>query len=267
MTRYKAQYDRKYVGNNIKRLREQLPPLKSTKLKKPRANRHMTQAEFANALSDYMGMPSEKRYGVPAISAWESGRKLPPIETLSKIAEFFHMSLEELCRPCDNTYIKDRIDDINNPSVINPDTYIVRPADLGAYHKKPIYVHYNGMQYNDEWGIVDILNKRIMFIDNEPLDISNRSELSRQYVFYAIAPYGSVEVQYRIDKPLTPPQVIKYKKVWVSHCSHDPYVKGRYDGWYHINRTETCLINSRGDILPLEGMNYSFNCYLENIHM
>lgn len=265
MPRFKAQYDKNYVGNNIKRLRESLPPLETTELKNNRKDRHMTQADFAKALSDYMGMSSEKRYGIPAVSSWESGRSLPPIETLSKIAEFFHISLEELCRPCDDEFIKGISDDIKNPSVFDPDKYIVPPTQIGAYHKKPIYVHFNGMQQNDEWGIVDVLKKQIIFIDNEPLDISNRSSLSNKYIFYAIAPYGAVEIQYRVDHPLSISQVIKQKKVWVSTCSHDPYVKGRYDGWYHINKSQTCLINVRGDILPLEGMNYSFNCYTDNL--
>ncbi len=242
-------YDKHLVGNNIKRLRANMP----SKLKQG----GMTQAEFAIEFSKYINLKEGKYYGVPLISAWESGRNLPPERRLDQLCGFFNVSMYELCG--------NALDEEDKPNQeIKENAYIIPSKKLCEFDGKPVYVHSRDMLFSDRWGILDLPHNRIVFSLYDSIDVSCLKEAIKKYTFFCSGPYSPTNIRYRSDGSLTLTQVLKLRQVYVCMYSLDPYVKGRYDGWFNINESETCLINTRGDVLPLEGLNRSYSCYSES---
>lgn len=83
---------KKVIGKNIQHLRK---------------DRKLTQNEFANELN----------YTAKAISKWERGESIPEIETLIKIADFFHVTVDYLLHENSiihsNEYLTEDIKDKN----------------------------------------------------------------------------------------------------------------------------------------------------------
>ncbi len=83
---------KKIIGKNIQHLRK---------------DRKLTQNEFANELN----------YTAKAISKWERGESIPEIETLIKIADFFHVTVDYLLHENSivhsNEYLTEDIKDKN----------------------------------------------------------------------------------------------------------------------------------------------------------
>lgn len=83
---------KKIIGKNIQHLRK---------------DRKLTQNEFANELN----------YTAKAISKWERGESIPEIETLIKIANFFHVTVDYLLHENSiihsNEYLTEDIKDKN----------------------------------------------------------------------------------------------------------------------------------------------------------
>ena len=83
---------KKVIGKNIQHLRK---------------DRKLTQNEFANELN----------YTAKAISKWERGESIPEIETLIKIANFFHVTVDYLLHENSiihsNEYLTEDIKDKN----------------------------------------------------------------------------------------------------------------------------------------------------------
>ena len=234
------------IGNKIKMLRNE---------------RGLKQEEFAQELSIFMGR--KKVYKLPTVSAWETGRKIPPISTLQNIADFFNVDIKELVGNTQISSVSAKYEDIPNDTAINANQ--VNPDKLVHYHNLPLYCIFKDKSRKDEWGLCDCNKQQIFFIDRPPLSFSEIETKKESIELYTIQPYGSIEKERRIDKALTITKIKKADRVWVEMNTFDDFVRGRYNGWYYNNRTKTFLVNVHGEALPYEGNGYSYNAYLEEL--
>lgn len=229
------------VGNKIKLLRQ---------------TSGLTQRQFASELSIHMGR--KKAYGVPAVSAWETGREMPPADTIAGIAEFFNISMADLIGSSTSVLPGSSPVSADEIKANLPLNKILR-TQLPEFHGMPVYVVFKSHIKKDQWGLVDYEKEIIKFLDDTYISIA--SDFASDVDFYAIQPFGGLERARRYDRPLTTDQLKKKSRVWVEMLTYDDYVRGRYNGWWYTNREKTCLVTSRGDVLPFEGNGYSFKAY------
>lgn len=213
-----------------------------------RTEHKLSQAAFGKEVSEFMN--KKRNYGIPVVSAWETGRRIPPAKTLSAISALYGVDLQALLEgESANSNSSDLIADIPNNRI----SY----GELKEYHGKPIFLVFNNLEHKDQWGIVDSRRNVIKTLDYE----FSFDELISDVLFYRVQPYGSVELEHRYDRGLSIAQVQNLKRVWVCVRTFDDYIRGRYDGWWYNNTSKTALINVRGDILPYESLGYSYNAY------
>lgn len=220
-----------------------------------RHQKKLTQQELANTLSEIENRG--KTYSLLSVSGWESGDKYPSVKTVITLCEYFNVSSDYLLGftndPGNNKIISAAKTDVESEKKPN---YIVTYNELRAFHKEPIYVVFNDKSAEDGWGIYDAIKKRIVF-SNQFLYITK--ELNCTY--YAHIPDELSSPNYSLKKRLTMGQMVKAKKVWIEMITTSEFIQGQYNGWYRINESGTCLINSQGLTLPFEGLNISFNAY------
>ncbi len=229
------------VGNKIKLLRQ---------------TRGLTQRQFASDLSIHMGR--KKAYGVPAVSCWETGREMPPADTLTGIAEFFNVSISDLLGSSQTITPGKAAAQTDEIKANLPLAKLLR-AQLAEFHGMPVYVIFKSYVKKDQWGLVDYEKGIIKFLDDTYIPIAADGAIDVE--FYAIQPFGGIEKARRYDHPLTTDQLKKKSRVWIEMLTYDDYVRGRYNGWWYTNRERTCLVTSRGDVLPFEGNGYSYKAY------
>ena len=235
------------IGNKIKMLRNE---------------RGLKQGEFAEELSIFMGR--KKVYKLPTVSAWETGRKIPPLATLQNIADFFNIDVKELVG---NTKLSAPAPNENEEpgdTVINAN--MINIGRLSYYHNLPLYCIFKDKSRKDEWSLCDCNKQQLMFIDRDPISFIELEEKKDVIELYTIQPYGSIEKERRIDKSLTVTKIKNADKVWVEMNTFDDYVRGQYNGWYYNDKNKTCLINAMGLVLPYTGNGYSYNAYLEELN-
>lgn len=224
-----------------------------------RHEKGLTQQELANVLSELESRA--KSYSLLSVSGWESGDKYPSMNTVITMCEYFNVSAD---------YLLGFTDDPRNNNVVSaakPDAesdqhpnYLVTYNNLKAFHKEPIYVVFNDKSAEDSWGIYDAVKNRIVF-SNQFLYITK--ELNCTY--YAKIPDELASPKYNLKKRLTMGQLIKAKKVWVEMRTTSDFVRAQYNGWYRINETGTCLINSMGLTLTFDGLNISYSAYTGDV--
>lgn len=78
-----------------------------------RKSLNMTQPEFAKLLSRVIGSEVTRS----AVSMWELGKRLPKVDVIVKIAEYFQMDVNELLN-------------IANTSVLRPDNNDTLPPEI-----------------------------------------------------------------------------------------------------------------------------------------
>jgi transcriptional regulator with XRE-family HTH domain len=236
------------IGNKIKMLRNE---------------RGLKQGEFAEKLSIFMGR--KKVYKLPTVSAWETGRKIPPLATLQNIADFFNIDVKELVGNTKLNAASSSDDDELIDTAINAN--IINIGKLSFYHNRPLYCVFKNKSRKDEWSLCDCNKQQLIFIDRDPISFEELKENKDVIELYTIQPYGSIENEYRIEKALTVSKIKKADKVWVAMKTFDDYVIGKYNGWYYNDKDRDCLINATGLILPYTGNGDSYRAYLEELNL
>ena len=227
-----------------------------------RNERGLKQGEFAEELSIFMGR--KKVYKLPTVSAWETGRKIPPLATLQNIADFFNIDVKELVG---NTKLNlsapseegEPIDTVINTNMINI-------GRISHYHNLPLYCVFQDKSRKDEWSLCDCNKQQLIFTDRDPISFVELEEKKDVIELYTIQPYGSIEKERRIEKSLTVTKIKKAEKVWVEMNTFDDSIRGLYNGWYYNDPNKTSLINALGLVLPYTGNGYSYNAYLEELN-
>ena len=140
------------------------------------------------------------------VNNWESGRRLPTIDTLEKMADLYGVSTD---------YLLGRTD------FSNPFRRIAESIDkdiLPFLHDHPIFVN------NNRWGLVD---ERIRFLDGSELPFSDAIRIS------ALPPiFQSNSIPE--GRKLSRDEIASYTRVWVEPISTDEDLRQEMRGWYTV---------------------------------
>lgn len=231
-----------YLGNNIKLYRQK---------------KEWSQEEFGVNLGEYIGR--SKVFTIAAVSAWETGRKKPSLEVITAISDLFGISVSQLMGQAQTIEEADIAEEAKAPAPVGQIPF----KRLSEFHGLPVYLDFPGYQRKTQWGLVDYKNKVIRLTSGENIDISKND---KTYKIYAMQTFSSRYLPNRSEKCLTIDQMLKLKRVWIEMTGYDDFVRGVYNGWMYHNKSRTCLINARGDVLPYDGLGVAYNAYARIEH-
>ncbi|MEY8574681.1 helix-turn-helix transcriptional regulator [Oscillospiraceae bacterium 21-37] len=141
----------------------------------------------------------------PTLSAWETGRKAPGLESLEKMADFYGVTTD---------YLLGRA----AAGVLNPVDPIVRQA-LPAFHGRPVWSVEHG------WMLVDADKQRMALPDCSFISFENVGK-----VFAAPPPFADTDPPH--GRPLALDMVMACGLVWVEPVSPDRALREELRGWY-----------------------------------
>lgn len=224
------------------------PNIKTAKrIAKLRTDRGYTQSSFAKAFSEFSGRKNQ--IANMTVSAWETGRKLPPASVILDLAKFYGVSTDYL------SGLTDTIEESYTPSNKSNATpeINIRWSDLLRYDGQPIYVVFDNDAHNNQWGILDYIKKQVVFRDFT-------MDLSKQCSYYISIPADEITLMNKTRKFITMRSLMEKDCIWVESLSKDPVIRGKINGWYSHDVTRSFLINnSTGQTLPYNGLGVTFN--------
>lgn len=143
------------------------------------------------------------------INNWESGRRLPTIEALEKMADLYGVTTDYLLG---RDEISKHYKEISTP---------VGKECLHFMHDCPVFVN------NHRWGIVNTSDSLIHFSDGQTVSFSNIQSVSTlpQAIVAGYIPYG---------EPLELSNIELQEKIWVEPISHDEILRTEMRGWYTV---------------------------------
>lgn len=164
--------------------------------------REMSQVQLADALDT---SPS-------SMNLWEQGRRLPPVDTLLRIATFFDVSLDYLLRRSENP--KERMDL----------TAHIEVAQLPALHGAPVW-----LEKQDAWVLVDSIKQTVRFVDGSTQPFSDLDDA----IWGMPPPY--TQSARGASVPLTSLELPYCQRVWVEPISNDALLRRELRGWYDVS--------------------------------
>lgn len=211
-----------------------------------------SQAEFCDKLRDVMDSTESLR--PVSISAYEQGRRVPPIQTLIGIAKLFHVSLDYITGVKDEVEIE--MDDHNSTQdVFHKSGQVMRPQEYAKFDGTPVFVQFEDGEAEARWGIMDYRHNRVVFNDSA-CTITPRIKILKYKPIY------TTTLTSRKIVPLNMGGVMRCPNVWVESFSSDKTTIGKYTGYYKHNEDRTCLINiTNGLTLPYTGLGISYNAF------
>ena len=153
LQRHKAQKGEKYMSNPN--------GITASRIKSLRIEKGESQLQFCEHLSELMG--KTERIAPMTVSNWETGRKAPTFETIIWLQRYFGVSIDYIAGLTDNRTIGANVNDPSNAS--KPEQGVeIAYRDLPKHDGDPVYVVFPSSNYKNQWGIVDFVNKRIIFL-------------------------------------------------------------------------------------------------------
>lgn len=211
----------------------------------------LTQEEFGRALSDFC--ESSDIIAPVTISAYENGRRIPPVSTLVGMSKFFGVSVDYLLGVDAPAKKAEIIEDDDSP-LVKPDLKI-RPQDYEKYDGQPVFLTAPDGTLQNRWVIMDYKKDRLVCPDAI-------YAINPQFTLYKMQPIEAIYTDIVFRKPCTMQSMREASVVWVEMLSFDPYVKGKYNGWYRHNEDNSMLINIANSlVLTYEGIGISYNAY------
>lgn len=172
----------------------------------------------ARVMNNLKAIEAAEKLGVatPTLSAWESEKKSPPLDTVIAMAELYNVSADYLLGKDLQTSIED--------------THVVPHNAITLYHGRPVWVDGRG------WALVNSIEQALIFTDGH-------KELYTDSTLLVAAPEFA-ESQLPASKPLSKEEVANSESVWVEPISVEP-LRNELRGIYII-RGEY-VENSRGN--------------------
>ncbi len=223
-------------------------PVTGSRIRLLRNERGETQKEMAIHFSDFMGRPTT--LSEMAISCWESGRKMPPVDTFMWLQRYFGVSLDYLAGLTDDR-------DIGGNSKVAKGKDIKKGMEIplremSQHDGEPVYVVFPPSTQKNQWGIVDYPN-RVIWLANSKLSITEKCK----YYLYTVP--EEVTIRSLAHHLINMNDLLKKERVWIESLSPDPYIKGQMTGWYKHNPTKEYLVNEIGQTLSYEGLGVTYN--------
>lgn len=222
------------------------------KLAKLRLDNHMTQEDVTKVLRE---ISNDSCHLSPlSISAYESGKRTPPLQTLIYLCRYFNVSLDWLCGLSDTMNLSQEKAVPANEPELQPYQEI-KLNELKKYDKQPVYVVSTDGSITPGWAIVSYAGHRFIFADKACTFASNLKVMSyppRENLYYETLQKTAINRS----------QLMRIDTVWVEMIVPDPFIRGQYNGWYYHNENHTALINrSNGLVLTYEGLGISYTAY------
>lgn len=152
-----------------------------------------------------------KRIGVSqaAVSQWDTGKKFPSSETLSKLADLYGVSID---------YLVGREDADPGVPIMND---IIPAETLYLMHGKPVWDEKRG------WGIVNGVQDYVIFMDGTKIVLAEAMNLR------AMTPAFSMGYS-PATKPISYDDLKKYQSLWIRPISPDSFLREELTGWYQV---------------------------------
>ena len=145
-----------------------------------------------------------------AVSQWDSGKKVPGIETVSRLADLYGVTVD---------YLLGRV---NVPGNIVIPTERLDTSTLPILHGKPVWDPKYG------WGIVNAIQKNVVFMEGQKIPFEELNGLSVLPPAFTVGyhPYGS---------PVAHEDLKKYTQLWIEPILPDSFSRDELRGWYKIH--------------------------------
>lgn len=186
----------------------------------------------ARMMNNLKAVEAAEKLGVatPTLSAWESEKKSPPIDTIVSMAKLYNVSVDYLVG-----------NDIQ--PAVSALTPIAKEA-ISLYHGRPVWVERYG------WALVNSVEGTLVFADGS-------KKLHTDLNLLACAP-AFTEANIPNSKPLTKDDILHSESVWVEPISADP-LRNELRGTYVV-RSEY-VENSRGNRFFLDSYSATWLAY------
>ncbi|WP_409969321.1 helix-turn-helix transcriptional regulator [Bengtsoniella intestinalis] len=171
------------------------------RIKELRLALQMNQTQLADALNT----------SKTSVNLWEQGRRLPPVETLLRIATFFHVSLDYLLRRSEA-----RIESKDLTQQIDV-------CQLPALHGAPVW-----LERQDIWVLVDGIGQILRRTDGTAIPFAQIDE-----PVWGMPPVFARPLTGE-GMPLTRNEISSFEELWVEPISPDPLLRNELRGWYTV---------------------------------
>ena len=144
-----------------------------------------------------------------AVSQWESGKKVPGIETISRLADLYGVTVD---------YLLGR--DTGPGNVVLP-TEKLDTSTLPILHGKPVWDSVHG------WGVVNAIRKNVVFMEEQAVpfeELQNPKVLPPAFTV-GYHPYGT---------PVAHENLKDYTQLWIEPILPDSFSRDELRGWYKI---------------------------------
>ena len=145
-----------------------------------------------------------------AVSQWDSGKKVPGIETVSRLADLYGVTVD---------YLLGRV---NVPGNIVIPTERLDTSTLPILHGKPVWDPKYG------WGIVNAIQKNVVLMEGQKIPFEELNGLRVLPSSFTVGyhPYGS---------PVTHEDLVKHTQLWIEPILPDSFSRDELRGWYKIH--------------------------------
>ena len=225
-----------------------------------RKENDLSQSAFAKEYSDYAGR--KKKLTVTTVSYWETGGRMPEVNTLIAIARFFDVSLDFLIGTSNSRdgsstqQIASEVDS-ESPVALYESIFRIPDKDIRKYDGLPVFVVFPNMEYENQWAILDSSTASLITKNGV---IKMGTFIGEYYTFPKPA-----DVYYSFNNlhSYNERNIMKADKFWVEIKSHSGELRKQYAGWWKHNEAKTGIINiANGLTLPYEGLGISYNAYM-----
>ncbi|MCR4904041.1 MAG: helix-turn-helix domain-containing protein [Butyrivibrio sp.] len=219
------------------------------RLKKLRTDNGLNQQEFAEKFSEFVGR--ETVLSVMTISNWETGRKLPPADTIIWISRFYNASADYILG-LSNEEVTDPKAPKDKKKITSISSQIEIPfSELSKYNGQPVFLTFPSGTMAAQWALLDY-NKKLLICRDMKIALSPSIKYS------ITTPPELVTIQSLAHHFIGFEDMMKMEHVYVESLSPDPYLRGQISGWYHHTPNKTCLVNELGMTLSYEGIDVAY---------
>jgi transcriptional regulator with XRE-family HTH domain len=225
-----------------------------------RKEKGLNQQEFAYDFSKYINRGTA--YSFTTISAWELGRKTPPMKLINSLSSYFGVSADYLLGMTTNR--QGRRDEFALGSKSREERDILleesklelAPEEYKKYDTLPVFASFKNLELKNTWGILDLKNQRIVTINGHialgQYDIK----------LYAYPLPGEMYYNFWRIHAYSLQTLLQTNVFWIEVYSNDGEIRQKYSGWYEHLPDKTGIINcNNGLILPYTGLNVSYCAY------
>lgn len=219
--------------------------ISASRIKQLREKAKLNQNDFSREFSEFMNRPTP--IATMSISNWETGKSLPPTDTLIWLATYFNVSVDYILG------LSDENGNLNvNTSISKFENIEVPYSELSKHDGAALYVKFPSGEYKDQFGLLDYSKKQIVFIGFKMV-------LNNKCKYFLSIPSDSISLTNQASYLLNLKDVMKMDRVYIQSLAPDPFIAGQVTGWYKNDVSGEFLINDAGRTLSYEGLGVTYN--------